>query len=289
VGPPQLLGVAYDRLPLSLGPTLQLSLVHPCVVFQSLCGGAGSSGASSEPGRSELTAQPTPCSPRLAPYLLASWPPLPRKELAHPSVRGSFLTRFSPSGWRRNCRSGMRGWRARPIRPRHRVLELAPLASRHILQLALGILCFVCVSPVRGERKLSAAAETGETRLAAYRSLELCPGGSSGLEEGGWSRSAGDSCPTLWEFLTDRKYPAADRGSPWPSRSSLLALVRPPVLASRSSTLHFAVAGVRFLVGIWDLGVAVNGYAVGRERRRRYCVTSARYCHRATVDPGHWI
>jgi hypothetical protein len=32
----------------------------------------------------------------------------------------------------------MQGWRARPIRPRHRVLEPAPLASCHILQPALG-------------------------------------------------------------------------------------------------------------------------------------------------------
>jgi hypothetical protein len=183
----------------------------------------------------------------------------------------------------------MRGWRARPIRPRHRVLELAPLASRHILQLALGFLCSVCVSPMRGERKLSAAAETGETRLAAYRSLELCPGGSTGLEEGGWSRSAGDSCPTLWEFLAARKYPAADRGSPCPSRSSLLALVRPPVLASRSSTLHFAVAEVRFLVGIWDLGVAGNGSVVERERHcHALCYARAVVVVRLLIQAVGW-
>ena len=30
-----------------VGPALQLSLVHLCAIFQSLCGGVGSSGASS--------------------------------------------------------------------------------------------------------------------------------------------------------------------------------------------------------------------------------------------------
>jgi hypothetical protein len=89
--------------------------------------------------------------PSLIPGPARQLTPLPREDPRISLLVGPVIVPISPRRWTNN-NSGMQGWWLHPIRPHHRVLEPASLASRHTLQPSLSSpMLRVCFTGVRGE------------------------------------------------------------------------------------------------------------------------------------------